>query len=48
MQFSKLSEENETLKNEMENMKVMFNKEVIEAMINARVKEMMKKPEINI
>lgn len=26
----------------MENMKAMFNKDVIEAMINARVKEMLK------
>jgi len=26
----------------------MFNKDVIEAMINAKVKEMMKKPENNI
>jgi len=26
----------------------MFNKDVIEAMINARVKEMLKKPEISI
>lgn len=48
MQLSKISEENIELKKQMDSMTTMFNKDVIEAMINARVKEMMKKTEINI
>ena len=48
MQLSKISEENIELKKQMDSMTTMFNKDVIEAMINARVKEMLKKTEINI
>jgi integrase/recombinase XerD len=43
MQFSKLSEENETLKADMETMKAMFNEDVLKSMIEARVNELMKK-----
>lgn len=48
MQLSKISEENIELKKQMDAMKIMFNEEIINAMINAKVKEMMKKSEINI
>lgn len=39
----RLLEEHQQTMADMENMKAMFNKDVIEAMINARVKEMLKK-----
>jgi hypothetical protein len=48
MQLSKLSEENRELKQEVEIMKASISEDMIKAMINARVNELMKKnPEKN-
>ena len=38
----KICDDNKRLKAEMENIKTMFNKDIIEAIINAKVQDMLK------